>query len=472
MIPRLSGNDLAERAADVGPDPRLIGAAVELEGPPLDVDAVRGLLAARLHDAPLLTRRVRPVPYGCGRPLWQDVVPDLDVHVRSDRCPEPGDSAALLALTARLAGEDLPDDRPRWRLHVIDGMAGARSAVVWFSDHAAADGPSTLTSVLTVLGRAPEIARPPTPATGPVPARQTRATGPQGLPARPELMRDAAVARLCAIARLPRGLLLLAAGVQELAASAGPRAPRTVLNRPIDAGIRLVVAEVGLEPLRAGARTCGATINDAVLCAVGRTMHAELVRRGDPVEELVLSCPVTVPARDRGDGETAAKPQNLVGVVRIPVPAPGPPGPQELQNHLARVARLSRPRKRHLSAASTLLLSPAFRALAALRLYRPLVEHQRTMNAIVTNLRGPQEEVTLCSRVVRGVVPVSPVVGNVPLAATALSFGGRLSVTLRLAPALWPSATELRDAVQRELTAICELAPGHPSSACAPTGPL
>ena len=460
MIPRLSSNDLAERAADVGPDPRLIGAAVEVDGPLLDIDHIRDLVAGRLGEAPLLTRRACGVPWGCGRPVWQDVTPDLAVHVRAATCPEPGDRHALLDLAARLAAEDLPHDRPRWRLCVVDGIAGGASALIWLSDHAAADGPSTLSSVLTVLGTSPGEHR----GASVRPRVRPSATDVPALPGRGALMRDTAIARLRSLARLPHGLLLLAAGARELAASAGRRAPRTVLNRPIEAGFRLVVADVALEPLRAGARTCGATVNDAVLCAVGRTMHAELARRGDPVEQLLISCPVTVPVPAPARGRAAlARPQNLVGVVRMAVPAPGPVGPDELRRHLTRVAELSRPRKRHLSAASTLVLSPAFRALAALRLYRPLVDHQRTMNALVTNLRGPQEQVTLAGRTVRGVVPVSPVVGNVPLAVTALSFGGRLSVTLRLAPSLWAAGPHLREEVQAELAAICDLVTDRPA---------
>lgn len=70
---------------------------------------------------------------------------------------------------------------------------------------------------------------------------------------------------------------------------------------------------------------------------------------------------------------------------------------------------------------------------------------------------------TLGGRSVRGVVPVSPVVGNVPLAATALSFGGRLSVTPRLAPSLWSAGPRLREEVAAGLTANCDLATAPPA---------
>jgi hypothetical protein len=340
-------------------------------------------------------------------------------------------------------------DRPLWRVVVVEGVADGGSALVWLSHHAAADGPATLRTVLTALG-GPDPA-----ATGP--GVEPAAADEPPLPSRARLIRDTATTRARLVVRLPQGLVLLGAAVLELAGSAGAQAPKTVINRPVHSGIRLLVADVDLEAFRAAAKSRGATVNDAVLCAFGRTVHAELARRGQPVPRIVIGCPVTVPLPTTGHGHARATLQNRVGVVRLPVPAPT--GAFEAVGpHLTRIAELSRPRKRHLSAASTVVLSPAFRALAALRVYRPMVDHQRSMNTLVTNLRGPAGPMTLAGRSVRSIVPVTPIVGNVPVAAVALSFGGRLSVTMRVAPDLWPSAERLRADLTSALDEICALA--------------
>lgn len=364
-------------------------------------------------------------------------MPDLAVHVQDRRVAEPGGVPELLDLTATLAAEPLPAGRPLWRLVVVTGLADGRGGLVWLSHHAAGDGPSTLAAVLAAL--TDEAAGAGEVANGGV--REQRAPGP---PPGSGLL---------------RGVRLVAAAMGELAASAGAPGPRTVLNRPVAAGMRLVVADVDLDTLRAGARSCGATVNDAVLAVVGGLMHAELVRAGAPVTRLVAGCPVTVPddpqrAAGRRDPSGAAM-ANRVGVVRLPVPArlPG----ESVAGHLSRVAAITRPRKRNLSAASTLVLSPVFRALAALGLYRPMVERQRTINLLVTNVRGPVHAPRLCGREVRAVLPVTPIVGNVPLAAVALSFAGRLSVTIRLASALWDREESLRAGLEAGLEEIASL---------------
>ena len=52
---------------------------------------------------PRLRQRLVGVPFGGGRPIWVDHNAfDIAEHVRSVRCPEPGDERALLDAAAAL----------------------------------------------------------------------------------------------------------------------------------------------------------------------------------------------------------------------------------------------------------------------------------------------------------------------------------------------------------------------------------
>lgn len=406
--------DLAELAADVGPNPRTIGVLLELDGPALDLATVRATLRARLGLVPRLAQCMRPVPVGAGRPVWQDVAVDLDHHVRA----RSADAADLLGVTAAILAEPLDPGRPWWTLTVVDLPAARRSALVWSSHHAMADGPSVLRAVLAVVREGPARALAPP---GPVP-------GPVGLALQAWGSR---VRSLRGVVRLPQAL----AGLREVEALSGRRVPASPLNRPVTAGYVLCTVDVDVDALRAGARSCGATVNDALLWAWGRALHRRLADVG-LVGPVVVSCPVTVPS---------GLIENRVGVVRFAVPAPG----DQVAADLAALACDTRRRKHRITGGTWWLTAQVYRAIGALGVYRRFVERQRSITSVLTNMRGPAEPVRVLGRGVTRAVPLATLVGNVTVTAAALSWNGRLVVTVMCAPqaAHWADvlAADLRD---------------------------
>ena len=407
--------DLAELAADVGPNPRTIGVLLELDGPAPDLDAVRAAVRSRLGLVPRLAQRMHRVRRGSGRPVWEDVEVDLDHHVRH----RDAGASDLLAVAAAIIGEPLDARRPWWTLTVVDVPASTSSALVWSSHHAMADGPSVLRAVLAVVQDGPAC---PLPPRAPVP-------GPGAL------ARAAWAERVWSvrgIVRLPQHLV----GLRELAASTSRRVPASPLNRPVSAGYVLRTVEVDLAALHAGARTCGATVNDALLWAWGGAVHARLADAGLVGAPVVVSCPVTMPS-------TVV--ENRVGAVRFEVPAPGTSAAADL----AVLARDTRRRKRLISGSTWWLVAQTFRALGVTGGYRRLLTRQRTLTTLLTNMRGQGEQLVVLGRRVTRAVPVATLVGNVTMLAVALSCAGRLVVTVMCAPeaAGWADvlATDLDD---------------------------
>ena len=107
----MSAFDLAELAADVGPNPRTIGVVIELDGPAPDVDVVRDWVRARLGLVPRLAQRMRRVPLGAGRPVWEDVTVDLVHHVRA-RTAETAHRPTASTASAASAGAAVAEQRP------------------------------------------------------------------------------------------------------------------------------------------------------------------------------------------------------------------------------------------------------------------------------------------------------------------------------------------------------------------------
>ena len=428
MPERMSVFDLAELAADVGPNPRTIGVLLELEGPAPDLDAVRAGMRARLGLVPRLAQRMRRVALGAGRPVWEDVAVDLDHHVRG----RSARAVDLPVVAAEILSEPLDAARPWWTLTVVDLPAEGRSALIWSSHHAMADGPSVLRAALAVLQGGPEQALPPR----------------QAVPRSGQLARQAWNVRARSIrgaVRLPVQLV----GLRELGASSGVRVPASPLNRPITAGYALRTVDVAVDELRAGARACNATVNDALLWAWGSALHRQLRAAGAAGAPVVVSCTVTRPS---------TRTENRVGAIRFAVPAPG----ESVAVDLAALADDTRRRKRLISGSSWWLVAQLFRAVGSLGLYRGFVERQRSITSLLTNMRGPVEPLTVLGLRVTRAVPLATLVGNVTVLAAALTCGGRMVVTIMCSPEAEGQVDALIADLGAGLAAVAALRPTPP----------
>jgi WS/DGAT/MGAT family acyltransferase len=129
------------------------------------LDDVREHVAARLHRSPALRRRVQPVPFGQGRPVWvDDATFDLSYHVRLTALPRPGREEQLHALMARLQALPLDRRRPLWELWFVDGLQGDRVAVVQKTHLAMAEELGAVGALDAVLDEQPFVSPPEVPA--------------------------------------------------------------------------------------------------------------------------------------------------------------------------------------------------------------------------------------------------------------------------------------------------------------------
>ena len=92
---------------------------------------------------------------------------------------------------------------------------------------------------------------------------------------------------------------------------------------------------------------------------------------------------------------------------------------------------------------SAALLTPAFRALAAVGAFQAFVDHQRLVHTFVTNVRGPTGRLRLAGAEVTHVVPVAVNPGNVVVSFDVLSYAGELVVTLVCDPDAVPESAWL-----------------------------
>jgi WS/DGAT/MGAT family acyltransferase len=422
VIERASPADLAFLAMDTGKVPEQLAVILLLEqSSDLRLPQLREVISERITAFPRLRQRLIKVPPGCGRPVWVDD-PDfhIDRHVRALPCRAPGDERALLEEALSVIMAPLPRWAPLWSIALITELADDAVAVVIVLHHVLADG----LGGLNVLAALVDPGAPPAAVAFPRPA-----------PALLSLAREALFARVQGVRRGAGSLRSLRRAMFAGGGLHPARAiPCSLMQRT---GPRRSVAVVRVDraSLRAAAHRHGATTNDAVLVAVGAALHRYLLSRGESVDPIAITVPVSG-RRPRG-GPAAG---NLVSPMLVDVPTGGPVG--------ERLSRVEADVRAHKAAATgpapIAIMGGLFRLLARLGVYSFYMNHQRRFHTLVTHVRGPAEPVTFSGHRVSAAIPIVVAeAGNITVQFEVLSYAGVLTIVVIVDPDHGPDLDEL-----------------------------
>jgi hypothetical protein len=385
-----------------------VGAVVVLERDPGDIET---LLADRVRTVPRLRRRLVATPFGCGRPVWiDDAGFDITRHVHRMVCPAPGDEAAPLDIASSLVTRPLPRSSPLWSATLVTGLAQNRAALILVFHHVLSDGIGGLAVLANLIDGAPPTDITPFPA--PAPSRR-------------ELAKDAWTSRL-----RPPGLVSFP-GLQW--PSVGSRCS---LNQPTGPQRQQTMAQASVSRLHAAAHRCGGTVNDALLAAVMGALGTVLTKRGEHVDELIVSVPVSTRR-----STTAAHLGNNTAVMPVALPTDG-----DIWSRLTRIAAITRAHKKSVRSAT-----PIFRVLKAIGIADWFMNHQRLVHTFVTNVHGPDHPMRLGGARIVGLIPLSATTGNVTVAFAALSYIDTFTITVVADPDHVPDLLVLTETLQAEL---------------------
>lgn len=397
-------------------------------------------LRERIHLIPRYAMRLDEAPLGIANPVWvDDEHYNPDRHVRRVALPHPGGREQLEELVGDLMSDRLDRSRALWQIHVVEGLAGGRSALVARMHHALVDGIAAVDVSTVVLDPTPEplVIEPPgggADADGADPGRGANAgrgadpDGGGGDSRAGRIRRGADAAfgaadRAEALARLtsarlhvPRKLardmasralkldplatarqVRSAAGVVGELARVRPQAPETRLNTSIGPDRLFAMGRGSLDVVKAVRKATGTTVNDVLLTAVA-LMLSEFLE--DAPDEVVALVPVSVRTEDER-GELG----NRISTVFVDLPLRGEP--------LERLARVSEEMKvvkgsaavraGALLVGATGLAPPLVSSLAVRAMSGP-----RMFNLVVSNVPGPQQTFYLAGVPLREVYPAVP----------------------------------------------------------------
>lgn len=453
-VDRISPTDLTQLATDVGPVPMNVGALLLLDHTSLDT--LQQVLEDRLQRVARFRQVLHSAPPGLGRPYWV-ADPHFAVarHLTSLALRGRIDDARLATIAAEEVARPLPPDRPLWRAVIVareadegDRRASAPEsavAVVLVMHHVLADGIGGLAVLLGLVDGATNATS--TDGAAPFMATVSR-------PRWRTLFVDAWTERARSWRALPRSLASLRSARTELTTSRGESptrrptrrqkgAAQCSINAPTGPRRAVHLAQVDLARLRDAGKSHGATVNDCLLVAVAGAVEQLLDARGEHPDSLVVSVPISA-RRSTSNTDLG----NQVGVMPVRVRLRG-----DSTMRLAAVAEETRGRK-SAPGASLALIGPLFRAAAAIGAFGWFVNRQRLVNTFLTNLRGPAEPVHLAGTRVTRIVPVTITAGNVGVAFAALSYAGRLGVTVITDPDVVPEGADLALALEAQLAAI------------------
>jgi diacylglycerol O-acyltransferase len=220
--------------------------------------------------------------------------------------------------------------------------------------------------------------------------------------------------------------------------------------------------------VRAAAHRVGATTNDAVLVAVADALEDVLGLRGECVDPLVVTVPVSgrPPAPGSVRDAAAASPDrpderdgqlgNLVSPLLVAVPTCGP-----VEERLARVGATVRAGRDAATGAPPIaVLGWLFRPLARAGGFRMYMSHQHRFHTLVSHVRGPAHPVRFGGLAVRSAIPLAVGEGgNQTVYFAVLSYADTLTVAAITDPDHFGELDHLADRLRRHLDQITDVDP-------------
>ncbi|MGQ4618723.1 wax ester/triacylglycerol synthase family O-acyltransferase [Nocardia sp. R7R-8] len=418
-----------------------IGAVAVISGAPPSRSELSGVVARGVERNARLRQKVRRAPLDLATPVWEnDPNFDLAHHIRWTALPTPGDETALCELVASELEERLDRDHPLWQCVVVEHLAGDRWALLVKAHHSLVDGVSGISVFRSFCDAV---------------AGEPRDSGaePHGRPAVrwPDLVR--ALPRLPVA--VPRSVVAMARGLAPLLSAVVSPATECSLNGPIGRQRRYVVARAALSDVHEIGAAFDVTVNDVVLAAVAAAYRELLGGRDERPSPDKLRILVPVSMRSEQAKYTL---DNRVSAVL-------PFLPIEVAEPVERLKAI-RERMNRRKSGGEAQAEKSVLALVGLLPFAPLAWSlrllarfpQRAVGALVTNVPGPREQLTVRGRVVAELLPAMPIAMRLRTAIAVLSYAGDLSFGITGDYDTVPDIAVLAEGIEREIRRLRERA--------------
>ncbi|MDZ5619775.1 wax ester/triacylglycerol synthase family O-acyltransferase [Nocardioides sp. HM23] len=413
-------------------------------------DRLIEMMTERLRLLPPMRRRVVPVPFALHHPV---LVTQREIDPRRHFFRHHIGGAGTMRDLERLIGEicSTPLDRsvPLWELHLCEGLADGKVAIVGKIHHAMADGLAANAMLANVMDVSSTDMR-----------TSVRTEAHEGVddPSSSLLVRHALRDAASQLREFPT---LIASTVRRLAEVARYRrgmdakvplpvkdAPRTSFNGPLTPRRSFATATVPLADLKRVRSTHadieGLTLNDVVLAVASGALRRWLALHDEhPRTSLTAGVPVGLDATDTEPRLIGNNVSNLFTTLATDVEDPA-----ERLQAISTTTRHAKAISQRLGAAlmEWSQFAPPAPFAAAVRAYSRLRGarfHASAFNAIVSNVPGPRERVKVAGAQLADVFSVGPLTEGIGLNITVWSYVDRMNFSLLACPDLLPDVEVL-----------------------------
>jgi diacylglycerol O-acyltransferase / wax synthase len=393
-------------------------------GGPLTLAELRRLVASRLSRLPRFRDRIAPGRLGLRRSEWTRVAKlDLDAHLFHHRLGGRGTRAELSDLCARIHEEPLPRDRPMWEMHLIDGLAGGRQALMIKTHHCITDGLAGIQVAEALFDQ----------------ARPGRKWNNASLPSL-RFARQGPPSAI-GIAQALLGIAFTVAG--------GPLALPGPFNGRVGAKRAFAMATLPMDVVLRLKQRLGGSVDDVLLAVVAAGLARQLERELYQGAPHAMRAMLPVSTRPSAYG---SKLGNQVTAVFVDLPL----DTSDLAALVRRIATSkSNLRSAHAAAGMTLLIE------AAGRLPRPLhdavvrlASALPAFNLVLSDVPGPIEPMLILGRRIVATYPMIPLAPAAGLSVAAISSGSLIGVGIVADPDLVPSPHRLATAIEAAIRAF------------------
>lgn len=423
--------------------------------------AVRSLVASRLGLIPQLRWKLVDVPLGIDRPGWVEATDlDLDHHIVHTVLSSPD---RLDEILSEIMQTQLDRSRPLWQMHVIEGLAHGRAAVIMKVHHSLIDGVAAAGVAEILLDITPD----PRPVGADV-VQEITGTAPSTAvlfvrgAVRTAARTPLRLARFGAQS-LRQGAAAASTVVRRRSSTAVPyTAPRVHFNGefsarralaratlPIDRilaikdKVNAITSDRSTTPGASALRPC--TVNDVVLALCSGALRGYLAEVDDlPGQPLVVQVPVS----HRGESDRTEVGSKVGSMfTQLAVQLDDPLDRLRIVRETTTTGKeLAAAIDPHTSIGVTETVPPGFIGLAARAFTALHLERGPTpVNLVVSNVPGPPLRLYLCGAPLDGFFPMGPLLLGMGLNITLFRHDRQIDIGVLACPDLVPEPHRIAD---------------------------